>query len=59
MNSCPLPSNERPKREKGGERDPVAFRLCFKRERVWLLSKITGNPTVGFPRRKKESRSTQ
>ena len=26
---------------------------------MWLLSKITGDPTVGILRRNKESRSTQ
>ena len=32
---------------------------CFFREREQLLSKITANPTVGFLRSKKESRSTR
>ena len=61
MNNCPLPSNKRPKREKEKkEKRSNSFYVVFlERERVWLLSKITGDPTVRFLWSKKESRSTQ
>ena len=44
----------------GGEKsDKRLDILVLERERVWLLSRFTGDPTVGSLRDKKESCSTQ
>ena len=55
--------NKKRKRKRGGEekkKNPVASNLIFLvRERVFLLSRIVGDPTVGFLRTKKQSCSTR
>ena len=43
----------------GASQEPVASMAFFMRERVFLLSKNTGDPTVGSLRAEKESYSTR
>ena len=51
---------KRPKRGRGEREDAGGCRICvLERERVRLLSRISGDPTVDSLQDKKESCSTQ